>query len=105
MHLLQNSEVDHNRFPPCLFPLSIPTSSGDYSTARGHVELRLNGRWNAIESSFNEQGITLPAITKAAWALTLHYFVSSELICFEYHNHFSTNKDGNNDAVLSDPSK
>lgn len=80
-------EAQLDRFPSCLFPASNPTQTGEgdnSTTSRGYVEGALEEQWSVIEPSMAELGITLPAILKAAWVLTLQCFVSVEIICFGY---------------------
>lgn len=81
------SEAQPGRVPPCLFPPSnfIKTGEGDDSPiSRAHLRQVLKERWSEIEPSLTSLGITLPAILKAAWVLTLRCFVSVENICFGY---------------------
>ena len=79
------SEAQPGRVPPCLFPASNFTKTGegdDSPISRAHLRLVLKEQWSEIESS--SLGITLPAMLKAAWVLTLRCFVSVENICFGY---------------------
>lgn len=80
-------EAQPDRFPPCLFPASNFTQTGegdDAPISRGYVELVLEEQWSAIEPSLTNLGINLPALLKAAWVLSLRCFVSVETICFGY---------------------
>lgn len=80
-------EAQPDRFPPCLFPASNPTQTGegdDSTKSRECVMGVLEEQWSVIEPSLTNLGITLPAMLKATWALTLGCFVSVESICFGY---------------------
>lgn len=80
-------EAQPDRFPPCLFPASNPTQTSggdDAGTSRGHVKGVLEEQWSVIQPSLTNLAISLPAMLKAAWVLTLRCFVSVETICFGY---------------------
>lgn len=77
-------EAQADRFPPCMFPAS--NLGNDSPSSRGHVKMVLQEQWSAIKPSLTNLGITLPAMVKAAWVLTLRCFVSVEIICFSYQN-------------------
>lgn len=80
-------EAQPGRFPPCLFPASNFTHTGegdDSPISRGYVKIVLEEQWSAIEPSLRNFGITLPAMLRAAWVFTLRCFVSVETICFGY---------------------
>ena len=70
--------------PTCLFPVSASTTYGPNTLPRESLTLPLNGRWDHIESRFEDQGIAFPSILKATWAITLQFYVPSEITCFEY---------------------
>ncbi|KAH7324581.1 hypothetical protein B0I35DRAFT_475815 [Stachybotrys elegans] len=104
--LLEAAARPTPRLPPCLIPTSAKplASSNESSTvAFNTISTPISGRWNSIESWFKGQGVALPAVLKAAWALTLQCYVSSEVICFEYHGlgreHHKFNGHGAHDGV------
>ena len=84
------------RIPRCIFPSFRAESKPDTDLKLRETDVSfLPGRWDAVESSFKDKGITLPTVLKAAWALTLQCYVSSELLCFEYHGpHHTTLENG-----------
>ncbi|KAK8131361.1 Acetyl-CoA synthetase-like protein [Apiospora sp. TS-2023a] len=90
------------RFPPCLFPVSATTACDSGLANRETLNSTLNGRWNDSESRFRDRGITFSSIAKAAWAITLQCYVSSEILCFEYHGRGDDKGDPGNGAG-SDP--
>lgn len=81
------SEAQPGRVPPCLFPASNFTKTGegdDSPISKAHLGLVLEEQWSEIEPSLTSLGITFPSILKAVWVLTLGCFVSVENICFGY---------------------
>lgn len=99
------SEAQPARVPPCLFPASSfpKTSEGEDSPiSRGHLRLVLKEQWSAIEPSLTSLGITLPAMLKAAWVLTLQCFVPVENICFGYQEQIVVGSFTDHGASLDD---
>ncbi|KAK6852200.1 hypothetical protein PG995_012325 [Apiospora arundinis] len=86
------------RVPACLFPVSTPTTCDSSLPSRKSLTSTLNGRWNDIESRFEDQGISFPSILKAVWAIVLQCYVASEITCFEYHGQGDDNRNHNNDT-------
>lgn len=94
-----------DRFPPCLFPASNPPQTGegdDSTTSREYVTGVLEEQWSVIEPSLTNLGITLPAMLKAAWVLTLGCFVSVESICFGYQEQIVAGNFGDHGAGVED---
>ncbi len=99
------SEAQPSRVPPCLFPASNFTETGegdDSPISRGYLRLVLKEQWTAIEPSLTSLGITLPAMLKAAWVLTLRCFVSVENICFGYQEQIAVGSFIDRGASLED---
>lgn len=101
----ESSEAQSCRVPPCLFPASNFTRTGeseDSSISIGHLRLVLKEQWSAIEPSLTSLGITLPSMLKAAWVLTLQCFVSVENICFGYQEQIGLGSFIDHGASLKD---
>lgn len=80
-----STESTAQRIPKCLFPAFGPEPGADGDPQLRETDVsQLGGRWGAVEASFREKGISLPTLLRAAWALTLNCYVSSELTSFEY---------------------
>ncbi|KAH6849646.1 hypothetical protein B0I37DRAFT_390215 [Chaetomium sp. MPI-CAGE-AT-0009] len=97
--------VNHNRFPPCLFPplqhsrASQPSPTGSVPEFGSVIEPRF-----LLDREWHESGhqVDLATLCKAAWTLTLQFFVQTDILCFAYQEVAATgcNSSSNNNAVL-----